>query len=212
MQKKYGHDKGVVLVALSDEPTDTVKPFLKKNKMNYIVGADAKSTFKEFGIKGYPTVFVVDPDGTIRYKGHDPKAAEKAVEKALKDSPPKKKGGLGKAGGTEALAKADTLYKAGEYAKALKEYEKIAKAQKDSEIGKKAKAKAKEITSNKEAMASVKDAEAKKKCENWLQLARNLAKNGKEDEAADYYKRIIQEFPDSSFADTAKTELTKLSG
>jgi tetratricopeptide (TPR) repeat protein len=210
MQKKYGHDKGFVLVALSDEPADKVKSFTKKEKLNYIVGADAKSTFKEFGINGYPTVFVVDPGGKIIYKGHDAHAAEEAVEKSLKEKPPKVKGGLGLAAGSSALAKADKLYESGEYAKALKEYEKLAKANKKSDVGKKARAKADKIKADKEIMAGINEAEAKKNCENWLEMARTLVKSDKDNEAAKYYKRIIDEYPETSYAETAKRELAKL--
>jgi len=43
-------------------------------------------------------------------------------------------------------------------------------------------------------------------------MARTLAKNGKEDQAAEYYQRVLDEFPESEFADTAKAELDKLRG
>ena len=209
MQKKYGHDKGVLLVALSDEPDPTVRPFVKRNSMNYVVGIDAKSTFRDFAIRGYPTVFVLNPKGEITYKGHDPYEAEEAVEEALRKTPPKAKT-LGQAAGSSALTKADELYAKRDYAKALKEYERIAKANKNSEIGRKAQGRAAEIRKHPEAMAVVKDAEVKSNCESWLQLARNLVSAGKEEEAARYYKKILDEYPESSYALTSKREMAKL--
>lgn len=209
MQKKYGLDKGFLLVALSDEPDTTVRPFVKKNSMNYVVGSDAKSTFGEFGIRGYPTIFVLNPSGEIVYKGHSPPEAEDAVEEAFKKTPPKAKP-LGEASGDAALKRADDLAAKKEFAKALSEYDKIAKAQKNSALGRKAKAKADEIRKNPEAMAAVRNAETRNNCENWLQLARNLVSAGKEEEAAKYYKKILDQYPDSSYAETAKREMAKL--
>jgi tetratricopeptide (TPR) repeat protein len=177
--------------------------------MTYIVGCDAKSTLGAYGIRGFPKMMLIDPNGKIAWIGH-PVEAEEAVEKLLKDKPVKAKEPLGTAAGSSALAKADKLYKSGDYAKALKEYEKLAKAHKSSDVGKKAKAKADKIKGDKEIMAGIQEADAKKKCENWLDMARALAKSGKETEAAKYYKRVIDEFPQSSYAETARRELSKL--
>lgn len=206
MQKKYGHDKGVLLVALSDEPDAKVRSFVKANNMNYVVGSDANPTFKDFGVRGYPTVFVMDPNGKIIYKGHSAEDAEDIVDELLKKNPPKAMT-LGAASGSAALAKANDLYARKEYAKALKEFDRIAKSSKDSEIVKTAKAKAAEIRANPQAMAAVNEAEVISKCESWLQLARNLASAGKDDEAAKYYQRILDEFPASKFAAIARREL-----
>jgi len=208
MQKQF-QDKGVVLVALSYEPKDKVSSYVKKNKVPYIVGSDAGTARDAYGIRGFPTMFLIDPEGKIAWKGH-PMEAEPAIEKLLKSKPPKAKGGLGKATGTEALAKADELYKSKQYANALKEYEKIAKAQKDSEVGKKAQAKIAKIKADSKIMAGITEAKAKKKCEDWLDMARTLVKSDKESEAAKYYKQIIDEYPDTSYAETAKRELAKL--
>lgn len=209
MQKKYGFDKGFLLVALSDEPDTTVRPFVKKNNMNYVIGSDAKSTFGDYGIRGYPTIFVLNPSGEIVYKGHSPPEAEDAVEEAMKKTPPKAKP-LGEAAGEVALKKADDLAAKKEFAKALGEYEKIAKAHKNSPLGNKAKAKADEIRKNPEAMAAVGEAETRSNCENWLQLARNLVAAGKDEEAAKYYKKILEKYPASSYAGIAKREMAKL--
>jgi len=210
MQKKYGHDKGVVLVALTDEDETKVKSFAKKNNINYIVGISAKDVRGQFGVNGFPTAFVIDPNGKIAWKGHPAMGMDEAIEKALKKTPPKASGGLGNATGTAALAKADELYKSKEYAKALAEYEKVAKANKDSDIGKKARAKVDAMKSDREIMVTVQDVETRKKCEGWMDMARTLAKSGKDSEAAKYYQRVIEGYPDSIYAETAKRELAKL--
>src|SRR5439155_1211873 len=60
MQKKFA-DQGVVFVGVSDEPADTVKPFVEKmgDKMEYVVAIDpARKThegyMKAFGVGGIP--------------------------------------------------------------------------------------------------------------------------------------------------------------
>ena len=66
MQEKY-KKKGLVLVALSYEPKALVAPYVTKHNMSYIVGADAKNTKEAFGIDGYPTAFLIDPDGKVAW-------------------------------------------------------------------------------------------------------------------------------------------------
>ncbi len=213
MQKKYADDKNFLLVALSDEPSATVKPFAKKQKINYVVGMDAKSTFKEFGVRGYPTIFVLDKSGEIVYKGHSADDAEEAVEESLTKTGPTKREPLeplGSGAAKTALAKADDLFKKKEYAKALKEYERLANVYKDTDVGKKAKAQVGLIKGDKAIMAAVTEGDRRKKCEDWLQMARTLAKSGKNEEAAKYYKKVMDEFPGSTFAQTARTEMAGL--
>lgn len=213
MQKKYADEKGFLLVALSDEPSATVKPFAKKNKINYVVGMDAKPTFKEYGIRGYPTIFVLDRAGEIVYKGHSADDAEEAVEESLKKKGPTKREPLeplGSGAAKTALTKADDLFKKKDYAKALKEYEKLAKVHKDTDIGKKAKAQVGKIKGDKAIMAAVAEGDMRKKCEDWLQMARTLAKGGKNEEAAKYYKKVLDDYPESTFAQTARAEMAGL--
>jgi peroxiredoxin len=95
MQNKYGHDRGVVLLAISDESDQRVRTFAASNKINYIVGAEAETTLRHYGVRAFPTVFVFRPDGRLAYKGHSPYDAEKALERVLKEMPPR----AGKLGG-----------------------------------------------------------------------------------------------------------------
>ena len=50
----------------------------------------------------------------------------------------------------------------------------------------------------------------KTNCENLLKLARNLAKNGKDEEAAKQYQKIIDDYPDTPYAETALREIAAL--
>jgi cytochrome c biogenesis protein CcmG, thiol:disulfide interchange protein DsbE len=68
LQKKF---KGKLLViAVTDEPLATVKQFLKKNPVDYLVGVDTKKhMFNELGIKGIPHAILVTPDSIVRWQG-----------------------------------------------------------------------------------------------------------------------------------------------
>ena len=75
LQKKYKDE--VVFVGISDEPADTVKPFVEKmgDKMDYIVAVDNQLKTTEaylgaFGVSGIPVAFVVDKKGDVVYQGH----------------------------------------------------------------------------------------------------------------------------------------------
>lgn len=210
MHKKYA-GKGLVILAISDEPMSKVSPFVKKNKMNYIVGVDGKKTQQAYKVKGYPTYFVVNGEGKIIYEGHDGEEAEVHVKKALKELKPGSSGFWEKAGQAD-LDAAEALAKNGKYDKALKAYEKAAKSYKGSKIGDAATKAAAKLKSDPEIGAKIREAEAGKKCKGWLQFARDAAKNGDNDRARGYYERIIKEFPESSFAKTAREEMESLSG
>ncbi|MCA9244761.1 MAG: redoxin family protein [Phycisphaerales bacterium] len=77
LQKEY-KDKNVVFIGVSDEPADTVSPFVDKqgDKMDYIVAVDNdKKETKQawmgaYGIGGIPHAFVVDKEGLVIWHGH----------------------------------------------------------------------------------------------------------------------------------------------
>ncbi|MBN2560381.1 MAG: tetratricopeptide repeat protein [Phycisphaerae bacterium] len=210
MQKQYG-PKGVVLVALSPEPASKVAPYVKKNKISYLVGGDAKATTEAYGVRGYPTMFVVDPDGKIAWSGHPQSPdAEEAIKRLLKENPPRASGSLREAAAKAAYKKAARLHKKKQYADAIEAYEEVAKEYKKTEYGKKAKAKLKKLKKNKKIMAKVRNAKAKKDCGHWLRTARNLSAMGKKQEAIEYYERVIREYPKTRYAKTAREEMAKL--
>ena len=212
MQKKY-RDKGLVIVALTDEPDSVAKPFAKKQKMDYIIGMSAKGVSRAYGVEGLPTMYLIDPSGRVAYRGvgyHDAKALEEIVDKVLKETPPKDKSPISNQAAKKALAQAEEFLENKEFVKAQKEFEKLAKTYKDNDVGHKAEAKLKALKNNKEAQAAIKKAEMKKNCENLLQLARNLAKGGKDEEAAKQYQKIIDEYPDTPYAETALREIASL--
>ena len=87
MNQKY-RQKGVVLISLTNEPRGTVAPFAKKMKMDYPIGMGSTSG-TAYGVRGIPHAFVIDPAGIVRWTGHPMNGLDEAVEKTLKDYPPK---------------------------------------------------------------------------------------------------------------------------
>ena len=88
LHKKY-KDKGVVIIGLSNEKDDTVKKFVKKQDMKYIVGAGSSSG-KAYGVRGIPSAFIVGADGTLLWQGHPMNGLDAALEKALNANKPAK--------------------------------------------------------------------------------------------------------------------------
>jgi tetratricopeptide (TPR) repeat protein len=211
MHKKYG-PKGVVLLALSDEPKGIVQKAIRKHRINYIVGSGARPTLKAFGVRGFPTVFVVDPDGKVVYKGHSADEAETTIEATLKEKPPKKDGGLEARAAAEALADADKLFKRRKYAEAYEAYERIGKSFANSPAAAKARTRLKEMDADRDVRVAVQEARAGKKCKLWLSMAREMTEKGDVGRAREYYERIVSEFPESSFAQTARQEAASLRG
>jgi len=82
MHDRY-RERGLVVVALSYEPVETLEPFLKKNAFTMPVGSDpSKTCVGAYGIASWPSTFVIGKDGRIAYAGA-PYEVEAAIEKAL---------------------------------------------------------------------------------------------------------------------------------
>jgi thiol-disulfide isomerase/thioredoxin len=87
LNKKYA-GQGIVVIGLTDEPKDKVEPFVKEMNMNYAVGGGSK-TLNQYGVKGIPTAFIIDPSGEIAWKGHPMSGMDEALEAQIKKTPPK---------------------------------------------------------------------------------------------------------------------------
>jgi thiol-disulfide isomerase/thioredoxin len=81
LHKKY-KDKGVVIIGLSNEKSDKIKGFVKKQDMKYIVGAGSKSG-RAYGVRGIPTAFIIGKDGKLLWQGHPMNGLDKALEKTV---------------------------------------------------------------------------------------------------------------------------------
>lgn len=81
---KYGRKLQVLLVD-SGDTQDRVSAFLKDNGLKVNVGLSDPSkdgTAASYGVKGFPTVFVIDSSGKITYRDHKPSEADVESEVA----------------------------------------------------------------------------------------------------------------------------------
>ncbi|MFL5342170.1 MAG: TlpA family protein disulfide reductase [Gemmataceae bacterium] len=83
-------DKPFTLISISaDEKKETLKDFLEKEKMpwtHWWEGQNEKGILKEWGVHFFPTIYVIDAKGVIRYKHIRGKKLEEAVEKLVKEA------------------------------------------------------------------------------------------------------------------------------
>ncbi len=207
MQKKY-QDKGVVLVALSDEPKTKVWPYISKHKLPYIVGGDARSTLEAFGIKGFPTMFLLDPEGKVAWVGH-PMQVEESLDKLLKDKPPKGGGISAEQNAGAEFKAAGKLLKRKKYAEAFAAYQKIVSTYAGTKSAKKAATEIKKMKADEAIMKTIAQV-VEKKGKGWLEAARALAKAGETEDAIRYYDKIIEQCGDTEYAKLAEDERAKL--
>lgn len=88
IHNKYA-DRGLVILAMSNEPLATVEPFVQQKGMVYPIGIDAGSTaMKTYGVQGIPRAFLIDKDGKIAWTDHPARLTEAEIEKVLVGASP----------------------------------------------------------------------------------------------------------------------------
>ncbi|MCK6455919.1 MAG: TlpA family protein disulfide reductase [Phycisphaerae bacterium] len=78
--------KGLIVLGLSNEEPEVISAYLKKNKMQYAVGAyseesDTSAWMKE--VDGIPTAYVIDRAGKVVWTGHPLAGMDEVVEKVI---------------------------------------------------------------------------------------------------------------------------------
>lgn len=112
----------------------------------------------------------------------------------------------------DVLLAAQEAYEKKQYAKALKLFQQLAKLAPDSEYSRLANERVKELLADPSVKRAMADAEVERRARPLLSLARNFRRTGDAVKAAAYYKKVIAQFPDTSFAEEARRELTTLEG
>ncbi len=89
LQNRF-RDRGVVVVGVSTESADEIRPFVEQmgERMSYTVAADnrdrtRKAYMEAFGVQGIPHAFVVDRNGRIAWHGHPMAGLEEVVEDVI---------------------------------------------------------------------------------------------------------------------------------
>ena len=89
LQKRW-KDKGVAIVALTDEPAARIRSFVRGRGQNigYTVGIDEdgrtyEAYMRPFKVQGIPHAFIVDKAGKLVWHGHPAVQMERTVERIL---------------------------------------------------------------------------------------------------------------------------------
>lgn len=81
--------KPFVLVSISvDAEKETLRKFLQKEAMlwTHWHNGDEEGLLTAWNIHGFPTIFVLDPEGVIRYRGRNDEALDKVVDELLEEA------------------------------------------------------------------------------------------------------------------------------
>jgi hypothetical protein len=108
------------------------------------------------------------------------------------------------------IAAAEKLVESGDYLKALAALKSVARKYKGTSAAEKATARVAELEGDEEIARKIRDMEAEKFSKRVLAMGRNYAKNGMTDKARAEFQKIIDKYPESTFAEEAKQELEKL--
>ncbi|MGC2110168.1 MAG: TlpA disulfide reductase family protein, partial [Candidatus Korobacteraceae bacterium] len=80
LSKRFA-DQGFVILAISDEEADKVKPFIAERKITYPILLDPDSkVHKEFEVEGIPKSFVYDRDGKLVAQSIDMRTQRQFLE------------------------------------------------------------------------------------------------------------------------------------
>ena len=90
LQEEFG-PKGLVVVALSDEEPEKVEKYVDEMGLSIRVAAQSKAA-GAYEIKGYPSTFLLSPDGEVVWEGHPSSLSSGKVKEALKGAKPTPKG------------------------------------------------------------------------------------------------------------------------
>jgi dienelactone hydrolase len=114
----------------------------------------------------------------------------------------------GRAGALE--AKCEAAEKAGDYALAIKLYEKYVADFSGASRYNTVKARLEKLRSDKSIQADIRAKQAEKDCKGWYSMAENYIKAGFRDKARKYLNRIIDKYGDTDWGKKARTRLSEI--
>ena len=85
LYKKY-HDRGVIFIGLTYEPPemlDDIKFTLGKLEMTWTNGYGALETLQAFDVTGFPSYWLIGPDGRVAWNIDSHKTLEAAIDEAM---------------------------------------------------------------------------------------------------------------------------------
>ena len=214
--EKY-HDKGFEIISISldsDNDIGKCKQFIDRENMtwHHVIEGGVWDTrlVKKYNIQAIPAMFILDANGVVVTDKARGPALAKAIEEAMEKTPPTPS--------TEtALRNAQDLLAAKDYVAAWEAFSAIKVKHPGTDAARAAQNHLKEMKSNKDVARTIEQARAEKErvarerqTGNWFRMGRSLAKNRNYTAARKYYQKIIDKFPDSEQAETARREMADL--
>lgn len=95
---------------------------------------------------------------------------------------------------------------------ALKQFRTVASKYPDTKAGAEAAGHAKRLESDKSVTGKLEDEKAERKCKSWLSMAKTFIASGENASALSYLKKIVDNYPDTKYADEAKKLIKEISG
>ncbi len=90
----YGKKSGVFLIGITDAERKRVEEMVKKEKVFFPIGMEAKKTFEDYKLTTFPRVIIIDPSGKVAWTGWPGEKGGDALLKEIKavanDTPPTK--------------------------------------------------------------------------------------------------------------------------
>ncbi|MEN8148495.1 MAG: tetratricopeptide repeat protein [Planctomycetota bacterium] len=111
---------------------------------------------------------------------------------------------------TAKIADAEELVEAGEYTRAIAALKSIARKYRGTKAAETATARVAELEGDPEIAKKIEAAEAEKFSERCLRMGRNYATNGMTDKAKAEFRKVIDKYPGTPWAEEAKKEIEKL--
>jgi Tetratricopeptide repeat len=150
---------------------------------------------------------------TKEFKGSPAEKRAKEVLAQMKKNPAVARliqASAASAGAGKILAQAEAAERKKAWKKALEAYRSCAKQYPGTEAGKKAQAKVAEFESSDEIMGKIRGAAAAKDCGGWLNLAKNFISNNVPERAKVYLRKVIDNYPGTTYAREAQELLDGL--
>lgn len=79
-------DKNVVIIGVTSEAEETIRPFVEKMEMKYVVAVDTNRSFSDTymdGVQGIPHAFIIDTNGIVVWSGHPSAGLKEALSEVL---------------------------------------------------------------------------------------------------------------------------------
>ena len=109
MDEKYA-GKGLIIMLIAYEDKAKMKAYAKEQNIKFPIAIEpTKKAMKAYGVRGFPSAFVIAPNGTIVWEGHPARIEQ--VEAAIQKELPNVKKGGGGSGNPASLSLKDDLHK-----------------------------------------------------------------------------------------------------